>query len=83
MAMASGVMTMRMLSNGLAVPSGSKVELKPSGFHLMFQGLKRGLKEGEHFKVTLQFEKAGLVPVDFTVGSIAAAKAPEPGSHGH
>jgi copper(I)-binding protein len=83
MSMANGVMTMRHLPGGLALPSGSRVELKPGGFHLMFQGLKHGLKEGEHFKATLQFEKAGPVSVDFTVGSLAATKAPDPGSHGH
>jgi copper(I)-binding protein len=84
MSMANGIMKMRELPNGLPVPASGTVDLKPSGYHLMFLGLKHGLKEGDHFKATLQFEKAGPVVVDFTVGSIAAMKAPDGGmQHGH
>ncbi len=83
MAMANGVMTMRQVAGGLPVPAKSSVDLKPGGFHVMFMGLKQGLKEGDTFKATLQFEKAGPVEVTFTVGSIAASKAPEPMAHDH
>jgi len=83
MAMANGVMTMRQVAGGLPVPANGAVELKPGGFHIMFMGLKHGLKEGDTFKATLQFEKAGPVEVTFTVGGIAAAKAPEPPGHDH
>ena len=83
MAMANGVMTMRQVPGGLPVPANGSVELKPGGFHIMFMGLKRGLKEGETFKATLQFEKAGPVEVTFMVGSIAASKAPEAPAHDH
>ena len=83
MAMANGVMTMRQVAGGLPVPANGSVELKPGGFHIMFMGLKRGLKEGETFKATLQFEKAGPVEVTFAVGGIAASKAPEPATHDH
>ena len=37
----------------------------------MFMKLKEPLKEGESRKVTLQFEKAGKVEVEFKVKSIA------------
>ena len=83
MSMANGVMTMRELRNGLDLPPGGKVEFKPGGYHIMFQGLKRGLKEGEHFKVTLQFEKAGKVDADFVVGGIAGMQAPAMAGHNH
>ncbi|MGA9455905.1 MAG: hypothetical protein WBV43_10580 [Pseudolabrys sp.] len=45
----------------------------------MFVGLKQPLKEGDHIKATLQFEKAGNASVDFVVESIGARR----GDHGH
>jgi hypothetical protein len=35
-------------------------------------GLKRPLEEGQHFKATLKFERAGDIAVDFIVESIGA-----------
>lgn len=72
MAMKDGVMSMRQLPDGLAVPAGGEVALKPGGYHLMFIGLKRPLAKGESFKGTLTFEKAGSVEVSFTVAAIGA-----------
>lgn len=72
MAMKDGVMSMRQLADGLAVPAGAEVALKPGGIHLMFIGLKRPLAKGESFKGTLTFEKAGSVEVSFTVTAIGA-----------
>ncbi len=81
MAMNNGVMTMRGLPEGLAIKPGEKAELKPGGYHLMLMGLKRQLKEGENIKVTLDFEKAGPVAVEFSVQSVGA-RAPAAG-HKH
>src|SRR3954447_15261462 len=47
MAMKDGVMSMRRIDGGLAIPPGGKVELKPGGMHIMFTGLKHPLREGE------------------------------------
>ena len=41
----------------------------------MFVGLKQQLKQGEHFKATLEFAKAGKVDVDFAVDGIGAQDA--------
>ncbi|WAC25567.1 copper chaperone PCu(A)C [Ancylobacter sp. SL191] len=67
MAVKDGIMTMRMLPNGLEIPAGGEVKLAPGGFHLMFMGLKQPLKEGESFKGTLTFAKAGTVNVEFKI----------------
>jgi periplasmic copper chaperone A len=67
-----GVMTMRPLANGLPIKPGDAVELKPGSLHLMFTQLKRPLKKGDTAKVTLKFEKAGDIPIEFTVESIGA-----------
>lgn len=66
MSMDGGVMRMRKL-DGLTIPPGASVALKPGGHHVMLIGLKRPLKIGETVPATLRFEKAGEVAVEFTV----------------
>jgi hypothetical protein len=75
MSHAEGVMRMRELEQGLPIAPGSSVELKPGGYHIMFRDLKRPLKQGERFKATLRFEKAGERQVEFRVESIGASSA--------
>jgi copper(I)-binding protein len=70
MSMDGGVMRMRPVVGGLAVPAGKTVELKPGGLHVMLTGLKRPLKRGERVPVTLHFAKAGKVPVQFSIQPI-------------
>ncbi|MFC5421217.1 copper chaperone PCu(A)C [Bosea eneae] len=81
MAMNNGVMTMRGLPDGLELKPGAKLELKPGGYHIMFMDLKRQLKEGEKVKGTLTFEKAGAVPVEFSVQSVGARAPAEAHKH--
>ena len=47
MSMTDGVMRMRKLENGLEIKPGQTVELKPGGYHIMFMGLREGLKQGQ------------------------------------
>lgn len=72
MSMEGGVMKMAPVAGGLALPPGETVALKPGGYHLMFLDLKDGLKAGETVAGTLTFERAGTVPVTFTVAPIGA-----------
>ncbi len=51
----------------LPLPAGERVRLKPHGLHLMLLGMKRSLQLGEQISITLEFEKAGSVPVTATV----------------
>jgi copper(I)-binding protein len=81
MSMANGVMKMREVANGLEIKPGQTVELKPGGYHVMFMGLKQQLVQGQHFKATLQFEKAGKVDVDFAIQGIAAQTPGAGGGH--
>ncbi|PZR89165.1 MAG: hypothetical protein DI537_21850 [Stutzerimonas stutzeri] len=81
MAMNNGVMTMRGLPDGVELKPGAKLELKPGGYHIMFMDLKRQLKEGEKVKGTLTFEKAGAVPVEFSVQSVGARVPAEAHKH--
>ncbi|WGR63562.1 DUF1775 domain-containing protein (plasmid) [Paracoccus ferrooxidans] len=82
MAMEGEVMRMRQLPEGLAIPAGATVELKPGGYHLMFMELKQPLVEGETVNVTLSFEKAGEVSLPLAVGPRNAGAAHQGGGHG-
>jgi periplasmic copper chaperone A len=72
MKMDGSVMKMRPVTGGLEIKPGQTVTLDPSGYHVMFVGLKEQLMQGNHFKATLEFAKAGKVDVDFSVASIGA-----------
>jgi len=80
MTMEGDVMKMRQLENGLEIPAGGEVTLKPGSFHIMFMGLKHGLEQGKDEKATLKFEKAGEVEVEFAVEGMGAK---EPSHNGH
>ncbi|SCB18893.1 copper chaperone PCu(A)C [Rhizobium hainanense] len=72
MKMDNDVMIMRELADGLAIPAGKTVELKPGGYHVMFMKVAEPFLQGQTVRATLRFEKAGSVDIDFPVGSIAA-----------
>jgi copper(I)-binding protein len=61
-----GGMAQMMPVAGIDVPARGMVELKPGGLHVMLIGLKRDLKAGDKFAVTLKFQKSGEVKL--TVG---------------
>lgn len=81
MSMDNGIMKMRMLPNGLEIKPGETVTLKPSGYHIMFTGLKAPLTKGEHVDATLKFEKAGEVKVFFLVGTIGQTSPDDNNGH--
>jgi len=82
MSMDKGVMKMRPLASGLEIKPGQTVELQPGGYHIMFVGMKQQLTAGDHFKATLEFEKAGKVDVDFAVQGMGATQPTMGGDHG-
>ena len=84
MSMEGGVMKMRELKNGLEIPPGATVELKPGSYHIMMMNLSRPLAKGEKVKGSLTFEKAGKVDVEFTVeamGGMPAEQAKQEHKH--
>lgn len=64
---ANGVMEMRAVEGGLAVPAGGTRDLARGGDHLMFLGLTGPLVQGESVPIILTFEKAGEIEVDLKV----------------
>ncbi|WP_338114864.1 copper chaperone PCu(A)C [Novosphingobium olei] len=83
MTMDGGVMRMRQVEGGIAVPARGTLELKPGSYHIMFMGLKRQLRQGERFPVTLRFQRAGRVTVQFAVQPVTSTGPIENGHAGH
>ncbi len=79
MAMDGDVMKMREVDGGIEIGPGGTVELKPGGLHIMFMQLGEPLNEGDTHAVTLVFEQAGSVELDFVVTD----KAGKSGHSGH
>ncbi len=77
--MADGMMRMRPVEGGIAVPAGGSAELQPGGLHVMMMGLKAPLVQGTSIPVTLTFEKAGTATIDVPV--LAAGANAAPGHH--
>ncbi len=73
--MEGGVMKMIRV-DGIDVEPGTPTTLQPGGLHIMFMGLKKPFAKGEKLPLTLVFEKAGAIQVQFVVQGVGA-KAPE------
>lgn len=79
----NGVMKMRKV-DGIKVPAGGMVQMRPGGLHVMLMKLSQPLKTGERFPMTLHFAKAGKVTVQVDVmgmGSMGAGRNPAHGGH--
>lgn len=77
MSMQDGVMTMRLMTEGLPIPAGETVALDPSGMHLMINGLTERLQEGNRLDLALIFENAGAVTVSFDILALNARFHPD------
>jgi copper(I)-binding protein len=80
MRMDDGVMKMRKLADGIALPAGKTVALEPGGLHVMFIEIKAPFAEGASIPATMVFEKAGRLDVTFEV---EAAGTMGQGMEGH
>jgi periplasmic copper chaperone A len=78
MATVGNVMTMAPLADGLEIPAGGSVELKPGGYHVMMFGLRQDLNAGDQFEATIVFETAGDLTLPVPVIMKAEAEAMPP-----
>ena len=82
--MKDGVMRMQPVKGGLKIPAGSKVELKPHGYHLMLEQLKEPLKAGERLPLSLNFDGAETIKVELLVEPLDKDMTEQPMDHsGH
>ncbi len=70
----NGVMMMAKLTNGLPLPAGEAVRLRPGGNHIMLMGVSAPLRAGDMVSLSLTFEKAGALGVRARVGQPAPAQ---------
>lgn len=61
------VAKMQQVTGGIELPAGGSVELTPGGYHIMLIGLKRDLKVGDKFPLTLIFETSQELTVEAEV----------------
>ncbi|MBX2829642.1 MAG: copper chaperone PCu(A)C [Rhodospirillales bacterium] len=80
--MENNVMKMREVQGGVEVPMHGGVLFQPGSYHVMLIGLKKPLVEGEMVSVTLEFEKAGDIPLMIEVVA-PMGKGPSGTGHGH
>jgi copper(I)-binding protein len=72
MEMVGDVMKMRQI-DGLDLPAGASVALKPGGYHVMLLELKHQVKEGEHVPLTLVVEARDKRRFTIEVDAVARA----------
>ncbi|HVM86459.1 MAG TPA: copper chaperone PCu(A)C, partial [Candidatus Binatia bacterium] len=77
MKMDGDVMKMVELKEGLEIPAGATVELKPKSMHVMFIGVTGDLIPDEMVEGELTFEKAGKLKIEFMVEPAGSDKSME------
>ena len=74
-----GVMRMRPVAGGLALPAGKPVSLSPGGYHIMLMGLRSQLHPGESVPLHLTFARSGPVDANAAVRPLGADAGSMPG----
>jgi copper(I)-binding protein len=64
-----GIMQMRQIEGGIAIPAGESHMMKRGGDHVMLMGLNQSLVDGETITVTFEFENAEDMIVEIPVDS--------------
>ncbi len=81
MRMDGGVMTMRALDGGLALPAGKAVELKPGGYHVMLMDLKVPFQKDTTIPLTLVFKDSAGKETRSALKVPVSVTAPMPHNH--
>ncbi|SFD94023.1 copper chaperone PCu(A)C [Roseivivax sediminis] len=76
----TGMMLMRPVEGGFAIPAGGTHALERGGDHVMFMGLTEGWEQGDTIPVTLTFENAGEMVIEIPVDN---ERQPDHGAHEH
>ena len=83
MKMDKDVMRMSALSNGLELPAGKAVELKPGGYHVMLMDLKAPLVKDTTVPMTLTLQDAKGVKSKVELKVLVGMQPPAMPSHDH
>ncbi|MEO7411478.1 MAG: copper chaperone PCu(A)C [Sphingomicrobium sp.] len=66
--MDGAIMRMRSVEGGIEVPARGQVRLTANGKHVMIQDLAQPLAAGSNVRLTLRFERQGIVAIAAPVG---------------
>ena len=83
MKMDKDVMKMSAVPNGLELPAGKAVELKPGGYHVMLMDLKAPLAKDTTIPLTLTVQDAKGVKSTVELKLLVGMQAPGMPSHDH
>jgi copper(I)-binding protein len=83
MKMDKDVMKMAALPNGLDLPAGKAVELKPGGYHVMLMDLKAPLTKDTTVPMTLTLQDAKGVKSNVELKLLVGMQPPAMPSHDH
>jgi copper(I)-binding protein len=83
MKMDKDVMKMAALPNGLDLPAGKAVELKPGGYHVMLMDLKAPLSKDSTIPLTLTVQDAKGIKSNIELKLLVGMQAPAMPSHDH
>jgi copper(I)-binding protein len=83
MKMEKDIMKMAPLPNGLDLPAGKAVELKPGGYHVMLMDLKAPLAKDTTVPLTLTLQDAKGVKSNVELKALVGSQAPSMPSHDH
>ncbi len=67
--MGDGIMQMRQIEGGIAIPAGESHMMKRGGDHVMLMGLNQSLVDGETIIVIFEFENAKDMTVEIPIDS--------------
>lgn len=70
-----GIVQMIPMSDGVEIPAEASVSFEPGGLHLMLMNLSTPLRSGEERPITLNFERAGSISVNFKVMDMGGGEA--------
>ncbi|MFM1892226.1 MAG: hypothetical protein RLZ44_1303 [Pseudomonadota bacterium] len=79
----NGVMRMRPVEGGIAVPAGGSTELQPGGLHVMLIGLHQPLVEGDQVELELTFEDGSTQLLTAPVRKVMAGGMDHQHHHQH
>jgi copper(I)-binding protein len=83
MKMEKDVMKMTALPNGIDLPAGKAVELKPGGYHVMLMDLKEPLAKDTSVPLTLTLQDAKGVKSTVELKVLVGMQPPSMPSHDH
>lgn len=79
----TGMMTMRHVEEGFALPAGGMIHMARGGEHVMLMGVSEPFEQGRMIPMTLVFEKAGEIEVEVPVDQERKAGDGHGAAHDH